>query len=31
MQIPLCRIYVLCPRALGGLKYALVKLGVTVW
>lgn len=29
MQIPLCKIYVLFPRALSRLKYTLAKLGVT--
>lgn len=30
MQIPLSRIYVLYPKALSGLKYTLVKLGVII-
>jgi len=30
MQIPLCRIYALYPKALRGLKYTLVKLGVII-
>lgn len=30
MQIPLCRIDVLYPKAVRGLKYTLVKLGVII-